>query len=53
MNAKAIAYFIYLILMFANGLLLPSCEVGPTNWKYWAFIGITVGAYLCGIVRGG
>lgn len=53
MNTKQIAYFIYISMMFINGLILHSAGLSLRDWQTWALPVTTVIIYLCGTIRGG
>lgn len=53
MNIKQIAYVIYILMMFINGLILNTTGLTLRDWQSWAIPVTTVVVYLCGTIRGG
>ena len=53
MGVKYFAYFIYLILLFINGLIMSNIGLSFKSWQYWVIVVSFVAIYSCGYIRGG
>ena len=53
MDAKTIAYIVYLTIMVVSGALMTACGLRLNDWRYWALLGCMLTVYSCGYIRGG
>lgn len=49
---RAVAYIVYMFLMFVIGGVLMKAGIGITAWQFWVIVGCYLIVYLCGIYYG-
>ena len=52
MEARHIAYIVYIILMFTSSAVLASADIYVNNWRLWVITACVIGAYFCGMFSG-